>query len=149
MKKIIKKIGILFLIILSLSSCLSSCVSADTYRGIVSNVKCDKSTFCKVENLEQRYIEVAFTITINNDNYTEKELVIVAQNEKGEELYRETCVFGDDKQVTIHFEEYSDLFKWTEGLANTSIQTKKIVIYDGETVVGSAKIDEIKVVIAV
>lgn len=146
MKTLIKKIGILFLVIVALSLCLSSCVSADTYRGILSDVKCDKARFCKIDSLEQRYIEVAFTLTINNENYTQKDLVIVAQNEKGEELHRETCVFGDDKQVTISFEEYSDLFKLHEGLANTSLQTKQIVIYDGDTVVGSAKIDEIKVV---
>ena len=148
MKVLASKI-IALLVIVSLTLALSGCVTVDTYRGIVSEVKCNKALFCKVENLEQRYIEVSFTITINNDGYTQKELLVVAQNEKGKELYQEICVFGDDKQVTIHFEEYSDLFKWAEGLANTSLQTKKIVVYDGDTVVGSAKIDETKVFIVI
>ena len=145
--KCIKKMLAFAIVIFALASALVGCVSADTYRGIVSNVTCNKSVFCKVENLEERYIDVSFTITINNDSYSQKELDVVAQNEKGEELYRETCVFGEDNKVEISFEEHSDLFKWNEGLANTTLQTKKIVIYDGTTVVGSAKIDEIKAVV--
>ena len=147
MKKSTKKFGILLLTVVFFVLFLSGCVSSDTYRGIISDVKCDKAIFCKVDidNLDQRYIEVAFTITINNDNYTQKNLVVVAQDEKGVTLHSETCVFGEDKQVTIQFEEHSDLFNLFEGIANTSLQTKKIVIYDGSTVVGSVKINEIKV----
>lgn len=123
----------------------AGCVDATQCIGIVSDVKCTKSTFCSFENLETRYIDVSFEITIDNANYVGKELKIQALTETEKVLHTESCTFGDSMKVTISYKEYSDAFQVDAGLANTKLQTKRIVIYDGDTVVGSAKIKAIHV----
>ena len=126
-----------------------ACTKTEEYRGIIANVECKKSTFCNFEDWEQRYIDVTFEIEINNDYYVGKDITFVALTEDEKELHRQKCIFNHSKLLNISYKEYSEAFKWTEGLANTTLQTRKIVLYDGNTVVGSAKVKEKKVIIVI
>lgn len=143
-----KKIMIYIFSVLMLLFCnisIAGCAKAKDYRGIIEHVDCEKAVFCKFENFEERYIDVSFEVTINNNYYIDKELLFIALNEDDIELHRQKCIFDNSKKYTFSYKEYSDAFQYGQGIANTFLQTKKIQLLEGSTVIGSANIHEIKV----
>jgi hypothetical protein len=139
MKKQFKIYFLLVLLLICIATTIS-CSNKGDYRGIISNVESTEITTVKYESLKARYIHVAFEITIDNPHYIGKELEIVAMTDKEEVLYRETCVFDETQKTEIFYREYCKLIEFN----SPKIKTKSIVILDGETVVGSAKIDEFR-----
>lgn len=144
MKKI-KLVVILCLVALFFSSCMPLVPSNET--GIIEKATCSRAMFYEFDSLEERYLELTFHLTLNDDAYIGKTVEIVAVDSASKDIYRNTFVVDENLSVDFSYSEHHPIsFK---ELNKNSVTTKQLMVYHDGDIVGSVDISNINIVFVI
>ena len=144
MKKI-KFVVILCMVALFFSSCMPLVPSNEM--GIIEKVTCSRAMFYEFDSLEERYLELTFHLTLNDDAYIGKNVEIVAVDSDSKDIYRNTFVVSENLSIDFSYSEYHPLS--FQELNKNGVTTKQLMVYHDGSIVGSVDISNINLVFVI